>query len=200
LEPSKNIVRGFEAFGLFRDEHPEAADVRFVACLYPSRQSMPEYRDYAERVEAAVRRVNERHPGSIDLYTEDDFDRTLAALALYDVLIVNPLMDGMNLVAKEGPALNQKAGVLVLSRGAGSFDELGDAAVTLDDPTDVRATADALHAAFTMDPERRQTLARRLKKKATDHAPEAWISAQLDDLMAIRARGKPVSSLRQPRR
>jgi trehalose 6-phosphate synthase len=200
LEPSKNIVRGFEAFGVFRDEHPEAVDVRFVACLYPSRQSMREYRDYAERVEDAARRVNERHPGAIELYTEDDFDRTLAALSLYDVLIVNPLMDGMNLVAKEGPALNQSSGVLVLSRGAGSFDELGDAAVTLDDPNDVRATADALHAAFTMDPERRQMLARRLKKRATDHAPEAWINAQLEDLAAIRRNGEPVTSLRQPRR
>jgi trehalose 6-phosphate synthase len=200
LEPSKNIVRGFEAFGLFKDEHPDAADVRFVACLYPSRQSMPEYRAYAERVEAAARAVNERHPGAIDLYTEDDFDRTLAALSLYDVLIVNPLMDGMNLVAKEGPALNQKGGVLVLSRGAGSFDELGEASITLDDPTDVRATADALHAAFTMDADRRQTLARRLKKKATELAPEAWINAQLDDLVSIRARGEPASSFRQPRR
>jgi trehalose 6-phosphate synthase len=199
LEPSKNIVRGFEAFGLFRDEHPDASDVRFVACLYPSRQSMPEYRDYAERVEEAARRVNERHPGAVDLYTEDDFDRTLAALSLYDVLIVNPLMDGMNLVAKEGPALNQRAGVLVLSRGAGSFDELGDASITLHDPTDVRATADALHAAFSMDPERRQTLARRLKKKATDHEPEAWINSQLEDLAAIRGGGEPSSAFRQPR-
>jgi trehalose 6-phosphate synthase len=200
LEPSKNIVRGFEAFGLYKDEHPEAADVHFVACLYPSRQSMPEYRAYGERVEAAARRVNERHPGAIDLYTEDDFDRTLAALSLYDVLIVNPLMDGMNLVAKEGPALNQRAGLLVLSRGAGSFDELGDASITLDDPTDVKTTADALHTAFSMDGDRRQTLARRLKKMATDHAPEAWINAQLEDLAAIRDHGRPLSSLRQPRR
>jgi trehalose 6-phosphate synthase len=200
LEPSKNIVRGFEAFGLYRDEHPEAEDVRFVACLYPSRQSMPEYRDYAERVEAIVRAVNERHPGAIDLYTEDDFDRTLAALSLYDVLIVNPLMDGMNLVAKEGPALNQRAGVLVLSRGAGSFDELGDAAITLDEPTDVRETADALHRALSMDGDRRQALARRLKKSATDHDPDAWISSQLDDLVAVREGGEPLSSLKQPRR
>jgi trehalose 6-phosphate synthase len=192
-------VRGFEAFGIYRDEHPDADDVRFVACLYPSRQSMPEYRAYAERVEEAAQRVNERHPGAIDLYTEDDFDRTLAALTLYDVLIVNPLMDGMNLVAKEGPALNQRAGVLVLSRGAGSFEELGDASITLEDPTDVRATANALHVAFTMDRDRREALARRLKKKATDRAPDAWINSQLDDLASIQDRGEPLSPFRLPR-
>ena len=199
MEPSKNIVRGFEAFGMYKDQHPEAANVRFVACLYPSRQSMPEYRDYARSVEEVVQRVNDRHPGSIELYAEDDFDRTLAALSLYDVLLVNPLMDGMNLVSKEGPALNQRSGVLVLSRGAGSFDELGDDAVGLRDPRDIQATADALHTAFTMDPERRKALARRLKKKATDREPETWITAQLDDLVAIRDSGEPVSSLKPPR-
>jgi trehalose 6-phosphate synthase len=200
MEPSKNIVRGFEAFGLYRDQHPEAADVRFVACLYPSRQSMPEYRTYAEAVTAAADRVNERHPGSVELFTEDDFDRTLAALTLYDVLLVNPLMDGMNLVAKEGPALNRRAGVLILSRGAGAYDELGEDAVALHDPGDLQATADALHKAFAMDADRRSSLARRLKRKATESVPEAWINAQLDDLVAVRDDGAPLSSLRQPRR
>jgi trehalose 6-phosphate synthase len=200
MEPSKNIVRGFEAFGLFKDQHPDAADVRFIACLYPSRQSMPEYRAYADAVEAAAERVNARHPKSVELFMEDDFDRTLAALTLYDALLVNPLMDGMNLVAKEGAALNQRAGVLVLSRGAGSYDELGEDAVTLDDPRDVQATADALHRAFSMDSERRHALARRLKRKATDRMPDGWINAQLEDLVAIRDSGAPVSSLRRSRR
>lgn len=200
MEPSKNIVRGFDAFGLYKDQHPEASDVRFVACLYPSRQSMPEYRDYADQVRAAADRVNETHPGSVELFTEDDFDRTLAALSLYDVLLVNPLMDGMNLVAKEGPALNRRSGLLVLSRGAGSYEELGDGAVTLDDPRNLQATADALHRAFSMDSDRRDSLSRRLKKKATERVPEAWINAQLDDLVAVRDDHEPRSSLRPPRR
>jgi trehalose 6-phosphate synthase len=199
MEPSKNIVRGFEAFGLFRDEHPDMADVRFVACLYPSRQSMPEYRDYAAAITAAANRVNERHPGAVELFTNDDFDRTLAALSLYDVLLVNPLMDGMNLVAKEGAALNQRAGALVLSRGAGAYEELGEDAVTLRDPRDLQETADALYRAFTMERERRESLARRLKRKATDRLPGSWIGAQLDDLVSIRDRGVPASSFRRPR-
>jgi trehalose 6-phosphate synthase len=199
MEPSKNIVRGFEAFGLLKDQHPELADVRFVACLYPSRQSMPEYRAYAEQVTAAVEQVNERHPEAIELFAADDFDRTLAALTLYDVLLVNPLMDGMNLVAKEGAALNERDGVLVLSRGAGAYDELGDDAVQLHDPRDLQATADALVEALTMDAGRRTSMARRLEERAAERAPEAWINSQLDDLVAVRDHGAPASSFRQPR-
>jgi trehalose 6-phosphate synthase len=201
MEPSKNIVRGFEAFGLFKEQHPDvAADVRFIACLYPSRQSMPEYRDYAQRAVDAAAAVNERFPGSIELFAEDDFDRTLGALAVYDVLLVNPLMDGMNLVSKEGPALNERSGALVLSSGAGSFEELGEDSIAISDPGDVQATADALHAAFTIDSERRRALARRLKKKATERKPDDWINSQLDDLIAIRERGEPMSALKPPRR
>ena len=199
MEPSKNIIRGFEAFALLRERHADLADVRFIACLYPSRQSMPEYRDYAARAEAAANAVNERWPGSVDLFVEDDFDRTLGALSIYDVLLVNPLMDGMNLVAKEGPALNQRGGALVLSKGAGAFDELGAEAVPIADPTDVGATADALYAAFTMDQDRRSAFARRLKKKVTEHEPEDWITSQLDDLQAVRDDGEPRSVLTSPR-
>jgi trehalose 6-phosphate synthase len=200
MEPSKNIVRGFEAFALFKESHPEVAtDVRFVACLYPSRQSMREYRDYAGRAEAAAHAVNERFPRSVELFVEDDFDRTLGALSVYDVLLVNPLMDGMNLVAKEGPALNQRAGALVLSKGAGSFDELGAECVPIADPTDVRETANALYAAFTMNVDRRSTLARRLKRKVTEHKPDDWITSQLEDLQAVRSDGEPRSALRPAR-
>jgi trehalose 6-phosphate synthase len=200
MEPSKNIIRGFEAFALFKEQHPEiAGDVRFIACLYPSRQSMAEYRDYASQSADAAAAVNDRWPGSVELFAEDDFDRTLGALSIYDVLLVNPLMDGMNLVAKEGPALNQRGGALVLSKGAGAFDELGDEAIAIDDPNDVQATADALHAAFTMDRERRSALARRMKKKVTEHKPGDWITSQLEDLEAIRDTGQPLSRLKPPR-
>ena len=201
MEPSKNVVRGFEAFGLFKEQHPDVAgDVTFIACLYPSRESMPEYRAYGERAVSAANAVNERWPGSIRLFVEDDFDRTLAALSLYDVLLVNPIMDGMNLVAKEGPALNQRNGAVVLSRGAGAFDELGDDSITISDQADVQATADALHDAFTMGPDRKATLARRLKQKATARTPDDWINAQLDDLVALREKGAPAGSLRRARR
>ncbi|HYI45487.1 MAG TPA: trehalose-6-phosphate synthase, partial [Actinomycetota bacterium] len=136
-EPSKNIVRGFEAFGMLLDRRADLRSrVRFVACVYPSRQTMPEYRRYSERIQMAVDDVNRRHPDSIQLFMEDDFDRSLGAQMAYDVLLVNPIMDGMNLVSKEGVAVNRRGGALVLSKGAGSFDELEDFAVKIDDALD----------------------------------------------------------------
>ena len=194
IELSKNIVRGFEAHGLLLDSRPElAATTRFIACLYPSRQSMPEYRRYSEEVEAAAHEVNVRHPGAIQLFMEDDFDRTLGALAVYDVLLVNSIMDGMNLVSKEGPAVNERDGVLVLSRDAGSFVELCSEAVIIDDPLDVAATRDALEIAVTMEPVERAKRARRLKQIVHARRPEDWIEPQLTDLASVRTSGEPVS-------
>ena len=191
-EPSKNIIRGFEAFGMLLDRRPDlAASAHFVACVYPSRQSMPEYQKYAEDIKAAARAVNERHPDSIDLFMEDDFDRTLGALTVYDVLLVNPLMDGMNLVSKEGPVLNNRDGILVLSKGAGSFEEMGDCSVSIDDPRDIRATADALEKAIDMPPAEKAERSKELRRSAQRKQPEDWIEAQLTDLEAIRDGNEP---------
>ncbi|HEX2058799.1 MAG TPA: trehalose-6-phosphate synthase, partial [Actinomycetota bacterium] len=193
-EPSKNVVRGFEAFGMLLDRRPDlAASARFVACLYPSRQTMPEYRRYSEEVEKSVAEVNARHPDAIDLYMKDDFDRTLGAYRVYDVLLVNPIMDGMNLVAKEGPCLNENDGVLVLSPGAGAFEELGEHAVAIADQMDVASTAAALERALDMPADERRARAAQLRAASTVRKPEDWINAQLDDLEAIQARGEPLS-------
>ena len=193
-EPSKNIVRGFEAFQLMLDRDPSLEDkVRFAACLYPSRQGLEEYRNYTERVKAAAAAVNARHPGVIELYMNDDFDRTLGAYREYDVLLVNPLMDGMNLVAKEGPALNQRDGVLVLSHGAGSFDELGEWAIGIEDPHNIEQTADALRAAIDIDPNERSKRATALAEVARGTKPGDWIEAQIEDLAEIGKSGKPIS-------
>lgn len=193
-EPSKNIVRGFEAFGLLLDRRPDLRETtRFIACIYPSRQSMPEYRTYTERILHTVDVVNARHPGSIQLHVQDEFDRTLGALRIYDVLLVNPIMDGMNLVSKEGPAINQRNGVLVLSQGAGSFTELGDHSVEIADPLDLEATAQALERALDMRPTERTTRAEALRAAAQARKPEDWIEAQLGDLAAIQRGGDPVT-------
>lgn len=185
-EPSKNIVRGFEAFGLLLDRRPDLrSKSRFIACLYPSRESMPEYRRYIEAIRAAVDRVNARHPQSIQLFLEDDYARTIGALMMYDVLLVNPIMDGMNLVSKEGTTLNEKSGVLVLSRGAGSFAELGEYSIDIEDPYDVSATADALAQALEMGPDERQRRAEALRARSRARRPEDWIDAQVEDLLEI---------------
>lgn len=196
IEPSKNIVRGFEAFGLVLDRREDLRDTTFIACLYPSRQSMPEYQRYADEVEAAARRVNERHPDSIDFYDEDDFDRTLGSYKVYDVLLVNSIMDGMNLVAKEGAALNENDGVLVLSRSAGAFEELGDHAVTIHDPLNVEETADAIERALDLPQDERRHRANAMREEVDSRTPEDWVVEQLSDMVAIRKGRPPVTPVR----
>ncbi|MFP5297395.1 MAG: trehalose-6-phosphate synthase [Actinomycetota bacterium] len=193
-EPSKNIVRGFEAFGKVLDRRPDIArDVHFAACVYPSRQSMPEYKRYTERIIAAANAVNARHPDAIELFMEDDFDRTLGALLVYDVLVVNSIMDGMNLVSKEGPVVNENDGVLVLSEGAGSFEEMGGHAIGIHDALNVDETADAIERALDMSPEERRSRSDQLRRAAQKVQPEHWIEAQLDDLEAVAAGKEPLS-------
>ena len=194
-EPSKNIIRGFEAFGRLLDRRTDLKKARFIACLYPSRQSMPEYRKYAEEIEATVASVNERHPDSIDLYLKDDFDRTLGALMIYDVLVVNPIMDGMNLVSKEGPAVNKSDGALVLSQGAGSFMELGRNAIQITDALDVEETALALEKAIDMPTDERKRRAEALRASVESTKPSDWIEAQIEDLAAVHSVGEPKTSL-----
>lgn len=193
-EPSKNIVRGFEAFGRLLERRPDmSGTVRFVACLYPSRQSMPEYRSETEEIKKVVQRVNDRHPDAIDLFLEDDFDRTLGALMVYDVLLVNPIMDGMNLVSKEGPVVNRRDGILVLSAGAGSFEEIGEAALEIKDARDIEETVTALERAIDMDEAERRSRSNELRALAQKNKPEDWINAQLADLEEIRAGRPPLS-------
>jgi trehalose 6-phosphate synthase len=194
MEPSKNIVRGFEAYGMLLDRRPDLAKTAtFVACLYPSRESMREYQKYGKEVQAAADAVNDRHPNSIRLFLRDSFDRTVAALSVYDVLLINPLMDGMNLVAKEGPALNHQGGVVVLSEGAGAFSELGEAAVAINDPGNIASTADALERAIEMPEEERQRLAKILRTKVESNRPDDWIEDQIKDLAEIHRGHQPLT-------
>ncbi|HEX6310653.1 MAG TPA: trehalose-6-phosphate synthase [Acidimicrobiia bacterium] len=188
VEPSKNIVRGFHAFELLLTEHPELRErVVFVALVYASREGLPEYLAYRQEAEQAAALVNERwatptwQPVVLD--TRDDFARSLAGLARYDVLLVNPIKDGLNLVAKEGPLVNRRDGVVCLSPEAGAFDELGEAVVP-SHPYDLVHTADALHTALTMPSDERRARARRLRELAGARTPSMW----LDDLVRA-ARG-----------
>lgn len=198
-EISKNVIRGFEAFGALLDRRRDLrGEVRFVACLYPSRQAMPEYQDYMDEISSVVDEVNARHPDAIELFFRDDYDRTLGALMNYDVLLVNSIMDGMNLVSKEGPTVNRRDGVLVLASGAGSFEELGEYAVPIEDPYDIEETAAAIEKALTLDMDERKRRGEALRAVVDSRTPEDWIEAQLNDLSEIgegREPGTPPSRL-----
>ena len=127
---SKNVLRGFSAFDLFLEQHPEFSErVTFIAQLMPSRTDVPEYAEYLERIEALVAVVNHRHGTPdwmpIQLKLRDDLEEAMAAYKHYDVLLVNAMFDGMNLVAKEGPLVNEREGVSILSENTGAHEELG---------------------------------------------------------------------------
>lgn len=188
LELSKNVVRGLRAFELLVTEHPEWRErVTHVALLYPSRESMAAYRAYEAEVTDAAERINAKLGTDgwqpVVVYNEDDYPRALAALTRYDVLLVNPIADGMNLVSKEGPAVNRNDGVLVLSRNAGSWYELGAAALSVN-PYDVAETADALFRALTMDAAERQGRAGLLRTIVEANNSWKWLGHQLDDINA----------------
>ncbi len=184
LELSKNIVRGFLAFDELLETRPAWRErVSFVAMLNPSRESLREYRDYRAAVEATAADINERwgrgdwEPVIVD--TRDDFPRSVAALQQADVLLVNPVRDGLNLVAMEGPLLSERDAVLCLSREAGAYDLLADHSVAVH-PFDVSQTASALDTALTMDPDERAARAIGLRTSALAHPADRW----LDDLVA----------------
>jgi trehalose 6-phosphate synthase len=183
VEPSKNVVRGFLAYDLFLDEHPEWRErVVFLARRYPSRESLPEYLAYRQEVEQAAAQVNERWATRdwtpIVLDTRDSYALSVAALMRFDALVVNPVKDGMNLVAKEGAVLNQRDGVLVLSRDAGAADELAEAALTVN-PFDLVDTAAALEQALTMPDDERKQRAQRLNELVRAFTPQRWLDEQV---------------------
>jgi trehalose 6-phosphate synthase len=182
IELSKNLLRGFLAYDELLETKPEWRErVVFSASVYPSRTTLADYLGYTSEVHALIDRVNARWatpdwtPILVD--AEDDFAASVAVLQRYDVLLVNPVRDGLNLVAKEGAAVNQRDGVLALSRESGVFDELGEWAVTLN-PFDVSGTADALHSALTMSAAERAERASGLRAAARRRTPHDWLRDQ----------------------
>jgi trehalose 6-phosphate synthase len=183
---SKNVLRGFSAFDLFLEQHPEFSErVTFIAQLMPSRTDVPEYAEYLERIEALVAVVNHRHGTPdwmpINLKLRDDLEEAVAAYKNYDVLLVNAMFDGMNLVAKEGPLVNEHDGVSILSENTGAHEELGEYALSVN-PFDIQETADSIHAALTMPREERQRRALGLKTILTQRDPGDWVDEQLADI------------------
>jgi len=191
-DPSKNVVRGFRAFALFLDMHPEMhGRVTLLALLDPSRQDIPEYSEYLAAIQREARTVNDRFQNdrwlTIDLQIADNFAQAIAAYKQYDALLVNPVFDGLNLVSKEAPLLNGRDGVLILSENAGSHEELGEWALTVN-PFDVYGQAQTINAALTMEIGERRTRLAGIREHVTRNDIAAWIALQLGDLDRVAAR------------
>jgi trehalose 6-phosphate synthase len=180
VELSKNLVRGFRAFGSLLERRRDLHNrVVFMALAYGSREQLPEYLAYRNEVEHMVDVVNSRFATAkwkpVELDVSDDFVASVAALTRYDVLLVNPLRDGLNLVAAEGPLVNEVDGVLALSREAGAFDLLGDAVLEVH-PYDVVQTAAAIEQALDMGPDERADRAARLRSLCAARTPASWLA------------------------
>jgi trehalose 6-phosphate synthase len=188
-DPSKNIVRGFRAFELLLDAQPELhRRVGMLALLDPSRQDIPEYAEYLAAIAREARRVNDRFQQNgwtpIDLQIADDFPKSVAAYKQFDVLLVNAIFDGMNLVAKEAPLINERDGVVVLSENAGAQAELGEWALTVN-PFDVEGQAEALGAALALPAEERRRRLAAIRAHVREHDVNAWLDLQLTALDRI---------------
>lgn len=193
-DPSKNIVRGFRAFELLLDEHPDLHwRVGMLALLDPSRQDIPEYAEYLGAIQREARRVNDKYAPMgwtpIELRVEDDFAASVAAYKQYDVLLVNAIFDGLNLIAKEAPLVNTRDGVLVLSENAGAHDELGEFALTIN-PFDVAGQAAAIYEALGLSEGERRRRIEGIRARVREHDLVAWLEAEqhaLDGVSAARS-------------
>jgi trehalose 6-phosphate synthase len=193
-DPSKNVVRGFRALERLLEDHPEFhGRVGMLALLNPTRQDIPEYAEYLGAIQRTARAVNDHFQtetwAPIELKIEDNFLEALAAYKQYDVLLVNAIFDGLNLVAKEAPLVNERDGVLVLSENAGAHEELSEWALTVN-PFDVAGQAEALRAALEMPVEERRERLQGLRAHVQEHDLSHWIDAQLADLDRVLAHAR----------
>ena len=193
-DPSKNVVRGFRAFELYLEAHPEMhGRIAMLALLDPSRQDIPEYAEYLGAIQRAARALNDRFQRDdwlpLDLQIQDNFPQAVAAYKQYDALLVNAIFDGMNLVAKEAPLVNDRDGVLILSENTGVHEELAPWALTIN-PFDVAGQAEAIHRAVMMSGSERRQRIEAIREHVREHDIGAWIAAQLEDLDEAAARSR----------
>ena len=198
-ELSKNIVRGLAAYRELLLTHPQwRGRIMHIAFAYPSRHDLPEYREYTATVQRLAGQIEDEF-GTPDwdpliLQVNDDYARSLAAYRLADVLLVNPIRDGMNLVAKEGPILSDRGCALVLSREAGAAAELGEAALMIN-PFDVSGTAEAMHQALSMSDDERTRRAAALARAGAAMPPTRWLAEQLAALGSAHGQLTPAAAL-----
>ena len=189
LEPTKNIIRGFRAYDMLLERYPEfRGKVKFLAFLVPTRTHLRVYERYYQEVTQLIEVINNKygtedwHP--IDIFYENNYTQAIAGMCLYDVLLVNAVVDGMNLVAKEGPTVNSRDGVLILSEGVGAFEQLGQNSLTVA-PADLEGTTQALYTALTMPVEERRNRATALKRSIQEEDLTGWLLHLLEDAVSL---------------
>ena len=192
LEPSKNILRGFAAFEALLQRNPRLRGrVTFLAFLVPSRTGLREYGDYGRQVQAAVDRINARYGRAgyrpVQIFYENNYAQAIAGLAIADVVLVNPLVDGMNLVAKEAAVVSAKDAVLVLSETAGAYDQMADGVLPVA-PADVAGTAEALLLGLQMPLDERRERLTLLRRGVERQDIGWWMRRQMEDMVRVRAR------------
>jgi trehalose 6-phosphate synthase len=203
IEPSKNNLRGLQAYRSLLEKYPEhRGKVQMLALLVPSRMKVGVYQDYLRDIMAEAGLINAQFSDSfwepVRIVLGDNYRRAIAAMQIYDLLLVNPIADGMNLVAKEGVIVNQKDGVLLLSEYAGAFYELGEHALTVS-PFDVYGTAEMMHKALSMSAKEREKRASNLRKIVTEADVRDWFNAQVEDaLTAMNSQSKKSSTSATP--
>jgi trehalose 6-phosphate synthase len=188
-EPSKNIIRGLRAYELLLERYQEMrGKVNFLSMLVPSRSDLGVYQTYTDEIFELVDSINE-HFGEVEwqpvrVFYEENYPQAIAAMTQYDVLMVNPVVDGMNLVSKEGPLVNKGTGVLILSEQAGSFEQLQEHVLPVA-PTDLEGTVRALHQALAMPEEDRRQRAEGMRKIVEDEDIIKWLEHQFSDLIEL---------------
>jgi len=188
-EPSKNIIRGLKAFDVLLERYPELrGEVKLLSFLVPSRTGIKQYQRYTQEVFAMVEAINTKYGDEqwqpIKVFYENNYPQAIAAMKQYDVLLVNSVIDGMNLVAKEGPVINQRDGVLILSEAVGAYEQLKEYAISVA-PADLEGTTEALHNALLMDPEEKKRRAEGLRAAIRAEDANAWLHGQFEDLKKL---------------
>ncbi len=185
-EPNKNIVRGFKAFELLLNRYPDLqGKVIFLAFLVPSRTHIRQYQRYMEEIQQIVGQINNTFGSEewqpIHAFIENNYTQAIAGMKLYDALLVNTIIEGMNLVAKEGPVVNARDGVLILSETSGVHHQLSEGGLSIS-PTDIEGTMDALYQAITMTPEDRKRRSSLLVSEICREDITHWLSRQFRDI------------------
>jgi len=188
-EPSKNILRGLRSFDRLLEQYPEfRRRVNMVCFIVPSRSGIKQYQKYTQEIFDSIDTINSKYKSGewqpIKVFFENNYIQAIAGMSMYDVLFVNPVIDGMNLVAKEGPIVNQKNGVLILSEAAGACEQLKRNVIPIS-PADILGTTQALYDALTMDEAEKEKRIESLRSTISSYDITRWLTEQFKDLQSL---------------